>query len=810
MRTRNRTTDRERRGPAFERFNGSLETKGAMRELAHWCIAHHRRVVLGWIAAAALATVLSHAVGTNYVSAFGLPGTQSQRALNLLKRDFTAQSGDADAVVFHMSHGTIDAPLVRSSIVRLLQRVAALPHVAGVVSPYASRGAVQVSRDRMTAFATINYGQPANVLSKSTGKPLLADVAAVHIPGLEVAAGGQVVENAEGFSVGPATEVGMLAALIILLLTFGSLTAAGMPLVTAGLGLISGVALIELGTHVTNMSNISPQLALMIGLGVGVDYALFIVTRFRENFAEFGDVERSIVEAIDTAGRAILLAGATVVIALLGMFATGVAFMYGLAIAAVLAVLAVLAASLTLLPALLSGFGPRLVRPRAARARRFARRRAVASQGANGAVAAHGSPRSAWRRWSETVQARPWPLAIVSLVMMILLLVPVFTMRLDSSDAGNDPASTSSRHAFDLLAQGFGAGFNGPLLLVAQLHHGDHADLLGLRASVSAAPDVVAVTQPRIAPNDSLAVFDVYPNSAPQAVATTNLVNDLRDKVLPADRRHLGVTVLVGGLTAGSIDFSHVLAGKLPLFIGLVILLSALLLFVMFRSLVIPVQAAVMNLLTIGAALGVTVLVFQHGWLAGVLGVEKGPVEAWVPVILFAVVFGLSMDYEVFLVSRVREQWVRNGDASAAVADGVSLTGRVITAAAAIMVCVFFSFTLGDERTLKEFGFGLAVAVFLDAVVMRCVLLPAVLELLGPATWRLPRRLDRRLPRISIEGSTAHATPWRPGRRSASLSPRPSAPSLYPPAHTPKETDIQPRLQASDRDAFQSNERIRS
>jgi putative drug exporter of the RND superfamily len=648
---------------------------------------------------------------------------------------------------------------VRTSMVRLLRRVAALPHVAGVVSPYAFGGAAQVSANRMSAFATVNYDQPANVLSKSAGKPLLADVGAVHISGLELAAGGQVVENAEGFSAGPATEVGVLAALIILLLTFGSLAAAGMPLVTAGLGLITGVALIGLGTHLTDMSNISPQLALMIGLGVGVDYALFIVTRFRENFAEFGDVERSIVEAMDTSGRAILLAGATVVIALLGMFATGVAFMYGLAIAAVLAVLAVLAASLTLLPALLSRFGPRIVRPRAARTRRFARRRGMASQRATGLAATQESPRSAWRRWSETVQARPWPLAIVSLAVMIILLVPVFAMRLDSSDAGNDPPSTSSRHAFDLLSQGFGAGFNGPLLLVAQLPRGDQAALSTLRASVSAAPGVVAVTLPRIAPDGSVAVLQAYPNSAPQAVATTNLVNGLRDKVLPAYKRHLGVTVLVGGFTAGSIDFSNVLAGKLPLFIGLVILLSALLLLVMFRSLVIPVQAAVMNLLTIGAALGVTVLVFQHGWLAGLLGVEKGPIEAWVPVILFAVVFGLSMDYEVFLVSRVREQWVRNGDASGAVADGVSFTGRVITAAAAIMVCVFLSFALGDERTLKEFGFGLAVAVLLDAVVMRCVLLPAVLELFGPTTWRLPRRLDRRLPRISVDGSTGRPTP---------------------------------------------------
>jgi RND superfamily putative drug exporter len=726
-------------------------------------------VVVVWVAVAILTTVVAHAVGPSYVTSFGLPGTESQRALDLLKRDFKAQSGDVDAVVFHVSRGTVDSPAVRAAITPLLARVAALPHVAGVVSPYSLRGAVGVSANRMTAFATVNYDQAANVLATATGKPLLAQVGAVHVPGLQVAAGGQVVENAEGFSVGPATEVGVLAALIILLLTFGSLAAAGMPLITAGLGLITGVALIGLATHLTNLSNISPELALMIGLGVGIDYSLFIVTRFRETYLEFGDVERSVVEAMDTSGRAILLAGATVVIALLGMFATGVAFMYGLAIAAVLAVLLTLIASLTLLPALLSRFGPRLVRPRGARKGHLVRRRTpVAADNGGGPAVVDGAngapvtapPHSAWRRWSQIVQARPWPLAIVSLAVMVLLMVPVFAMRLDSSDAGNDPGSTSSRHAFDLLAQGFGAGFNGPLQLVAELNGRDPAAVLaGLRTAVSATPDVVAVTQPRVAASGAVAVIQAYPNSAPQAVATTNLVNHLRDVVLPGLRRRTGVTVLVGGFTAGSIDFSHVLGGKLPLFFGIVILLSALLLFVIFRSLVIPIQAALMNLLTIGSALGVTVLVFQHGWLASVLGVQKGPIEAWVPVIMFAVVFGLSMDYEVFLVSRVREQWIRRRDASAAVADGISLTGRVISAAAAIMVCVFLSFTLGDERTLKEFGFGLAVAVFLDALVVRCVLLPAVLELLGKTTWRLPGWLDARLPHINIEGSTARALP---------------------------------------------------
>jgi putative drug exporter of the RND superfamily len=728
--------------------------------LARWCIAHRRRVVVAWVAVAVLATVVAHAVGPNYVTVFSLPGTESQRAVDLLKHEFKAQSGDADTIVFHVGNGTIDSPAVRAAMTPLLARVSALPHVAGVVSPYSPSGAVQVSSDRMTAFATINYDQAGNVLANSTGKPLLAQVAAVHVPSLQVAAGGQVVENAEGFSVGPATEVGVLAALLILLLTFGSLAAAGMPLITAGLGLITGVALIGLATHVTNMSNISPELALMIGLGVGIDYSLFIVTRFRESYLEFGDVERSVVEAMDTSGRAILLAGATVVIALLGMFATGVAFMYGLAIAAVIAVLLTLVASLTLLPALLSRFGPRLVRPRGAR-RGLNGRRRTAVAGTDGASASvTASRRSAWRRWSETVQARPWPLAIVSLAVMVALLVPVFAMRLDSSDAGNDPGSTSSRAAFDLLAKGFGAGFNGPLLLVAELSgHNQAAALPALRAAVSATPDVVAVTAPRVAPSGNVAVIQLYPDSAPQAVRTTNLVNHLRDSVLPALDRRTGVPVLVGGFTAASIDFSHVLGGKLPLFFGLVILLSMLLLFVIFRSVVIPLQAAVMNLLTIGAALGVTVVVFQDGVFASVLGVQKGPIEAWVPVIMFAVVFGLSMDYEVFLVSRVREQWTRHGDASAAVGDGIALTGRVISAAAAIMVCVFLSFTLSNQRTLKEFGFGLAVAVFLDALVVRCVLLPAVLELLGASTWRLPRWLDARLPRVNIEGAAARAVP---------------------------------------------------
>jgi putative drug exporter of the RND superfamily len=712
--------------------------------LSRWCIAHRRWVVVGWILVAVLTTVIAGAVGRQYATDFSLRGTESQHVVDLLKSEFPAQSGDVDTIVWHSSSGAADAPEVRARIEPLLAKVSKMPHVVSVSSPFGTGGAVQVSRDGRTAFAVVNYDKRANLLPNNTGQPVLDAIKAVKLPGLEIAAGGQVIEQAEGFSIGPATSVGAIAALVILLLTFGSLIAAGMPMVTAGLGLITGIALVGLATHVTSMSNIAPELAVMIGLGVGIDYALFIVTRFRENYARTGDVSTAIVGAMDTSGRAILLAGTTVIIALLGMFATGVTFMYGLAIASVLAVLLVLAASLTVLPALLAAFGHRVVRPS-----RSARRREARGE----------APRtSSWRRWSITVQSRPWPLAAASLLLMLLFLVPFFGMRLDASDAGNDPSSTSTNRAFNFLADGFGPGFNGPLLIATELSSpSQRSQLPAVRAAVQRTSGVVAVTPLRLSPSGNVAVTEAYPSSAPQDQATTDLVKRLRDTVLPPFKGTFGSRPLVGGFTAGSIDFSNVLSNKLPLFIGIVVVLSALLLFVIFRSLVIPIQAALMNLLSIGGALGATVLVFQDGFLAGALGVSKGPVEPWIPVLMFAVVFGLSMDYEVFLISRVREEWIRQRDATAAVADGIAYTGRVISAAAAIMICVFLAFMLGDERSVKEFGFGLAAAVFLDALVVRCVLLPAVLELLGPLTWRLPHWLDSRLPRIRIEGHSAQA-----------------------------------------------------
>ncbi|MDE3134184.1 MAG: MMPL family transporter, partial [Acidobacteriota bacterium] len=651
--------------------------------LSRWCMTHRRWVALGWLVIAVASNVIASAVGRQYATNFTLPGTQSQHVADLLTSQFKTQSGDVDTIVFHYANGRFNSPAVKSAIEPLLAKVAHDPAVVSVLSPFGAQGAQQVSKDGHTAFATINYSKRANLLPDNTGKPVLNQIKAIHVKGLRIAAGGQVIEQAEGFNIGPATYVGVIAAMVILLITFGSLIAAGLPLITAGFGLITGIALVGLATRITSMSNVAPELALMIGLGVGVDYALFIVTRFRESYHRLGDVEAAVTEAMDTSGRAILLAGGTVIIALLGMFATGVAFMYGLSIASVIAVLLVLSASLTLVPALLSRFGLRVVRPSRSERRRAAR-------GAD--------PRdTAWRRWSVMVQSHPKPLALLSLAVMLACVIPFFALRLESSDAGNDPSGTSTQQAFNMLSQGFGAGFNGPLLVAVELPKAsDQSALPQVRSALMSTADVVAVTPPRLSPSGKVAVMEAYPHSSPQAPATTNLVNKLRQQVFPPLKRRLGVVASIGGFTAGSIDFSHVLSVKLPLFIAIVVVLSALLLLVIFRSLVIPLQAAVMNLLSIGGALGATVAVFQWGWGSSLFGVTPGPIEPWIPVIMFAVVFGLSMDYEVFLVSRIREEWVHRGDASEAVADGIAYTGRVITAAAAIMVCVFLSFMLGD------------------------------------------------------------------------------------------------------------------
>jgi RND superfamily putative drug exporter len=505
----------------------------------------------------------------------------------------------------------------------------------------------------------------------------------------------------------------------------------GLPIVTALLGLGTGIGLAGLGSHLIGMPTFATELAAMIGLGVGIDYALFIVTRFRENFLGGDDVQTAVGKAMDTAGRAVLFAGATVIIALLGQFALGVEFLYGLAVASVLAVLMTMLAALTVLPALISRFGERIARGR--------RRRSATGPGF-------------WVRWSAFIQRHPWPAAVLGVIIMLALASPVLALRLGNSDAGNNAPNQTTRQAFDMLARGFGPGFNGPLQVVVELPHAaDTAALTAIVTALRGTGDVASVAPPRISPAGLTALLNVYPRSSPQALATTRLVDKLRHTTLPPIAAATGTTLLVGGTVALTIDFTQVLANKLPLFIGVVVLLSALLLLLVFRSLVIPLQAAFMNLLSIGASLGVVVAIFQWGWLGGLFNVRAAPIQAFIPVMLFAIVFGLSMDYEVFLVSRVHEEWTRTKDATHAATYALASTGRVITAAATIMICVFLSFVAGGERVLELFGLSLASAVFLDAFVVRSLLLPATLQILGDRTWALPRWLGTRLPHIAID-----------------------------------------------------------
>jgi RND superfamily putative drug exporter len=525
---------------------------------------------------------------------------------------------------------------------------------------------------------------------------------------------------------------------LILLISFGSFSAMSLPIATALLGLGAGIGAINLASHVIDMPSFASELALMIGLGVGVDYALFIVTRFRENYrATGGDVAAAMESALDTSGRAVLFAGATVVIALLGMFALGVNLLNGAAVAAAIGVVFVLSASLTLLPALIGMTGHRIGR---------AGRRAVADQPDEGS--------RFWLAWVRRVQRRPGVTAVAATVLMLVLAAPALGLRLASSDAGNDPTGQTTRQAFDLLARGFGPGFNGPLQLAVALPHAhDTAVLNQLQHAVGRTPGVASVAPARQNPAGTAAVITAYPTSSPQSAQTSNLVTHLRDSVLPPIAHASGARVYVGGATAAQVDFSHVLSSKLPVFIAVVIALSALLLMIVFRSLVIPVQAALMNLLSIGASLGIIQAVFERGWF----GVQAGPIDAFIPVLAFAIVFGLSMDYEVFLISRIHEEWQSHRNARAAIRDGLARTGRVITAAAAVMVAVFGAFAISGDRVLAMFGVVMASAVFLDALVVRMLLLPAVLTLLGARTWTLPAWLDRRLPRIAIEAATVRA-----------------------------------------------------
>ncbi len=736
-----------------------------MLNLARWSTTHRKYVVIGWIVLLIAINALAQSAGTSYSNNFTLPNSDAQRASDLLQQSFKTQSGDRDTIVFRVDSGSVREPAVRAHMEAMFREVAKKPHVAAVISPYDGAASGQsISANGRIAFATVVFDEKANLLPQSAPEAVVKTAKAAAKSGLDIQLGGQAIEQTEQPGFGISTAVGLLAAIVVLLLTFGSLIAMGLPIVTALFGLGTGLGLIALFTHVVDTPNFSSELAAMIGLGVGIDYALFILTRFREAFRTpgptFHDVRESVLRSIDTAGRAVLFAGTTVVIALLGMMLLGVDFLYGVAISASIGVLLVMLASLTLLPALLTMTGEKVAYgSRRARRRQRAAENGAAGNGASVTGADGGEPLGgrAWLRWSRFVGAHARWVALGSTLLMLVIAAPALALRLGSSDAANDPSGQTTHKAYELLAEGFGPGFNGPLLVVAKVP-GKEA-VRAISAAVAGTPRVASVVPPKLNPERNVATISVYPKSSPQAYDTTRLVRDLRDRVLPPVEHATGSKVYVGGVTAGAVDFATVLGHKLPLFIGVVVLLSALLLLIVFRSLVIPLQAAVMNLLSIGASLGVIVAVFQwSGWGGSLFSTSAGPIESFIPVMLFAIVFGLSMDYEVFLVSRIHERWTITRDSRRAVGEGLALTGRVVTAAAAIMVCVFLSFMLGEDRVIKEFGLSLASAVFLDALVIRCLLLPATLHLLGDVTWRIPSWLDRMLPRVNIEG-TLHALP---------------------------------------------------
>jgi len=715
------------------RPTGEASAKGRLVRLARWSTSH-RRVTLGvWAIVLLVAMGASRAAGPHFVNNLSLAGTGSQRAADLLAREFPAQAGDTDEIVLHTPQGTLDTAGIRRRVAPVLAAVAQLPHVTGVVSPFAPGRARQISPDRRTAFATVSFDERAEQLPKAAVERVISVARAAGVAGLQVELGGRAIQQASRPSLGAATAIGLIAAIVILLVTFGSALAAGLPILTALFGLGSALGLIGLESQLLDTPDFSTQLAALLGLGVGIDYALFVITRFREAYSNGEDVAAAIDTAMDTAGRAVLFAGVTVIIALLGMFVLGVALLDAAAVAAALAVALTMTAALTMLPVLLSRFGERI--------------------GGHARAGAGRARAPFWPRWARLVSSRPWPALVGGLAIMLVLAIPAFSLRLGQSDSGNDPGNLTSRRAYDLLATGFGPGSNGPLQIVASVHGGGDVRpaLAQVDATLRGTPGVASVGKPALSPSGTTAVFQAFPSTSPQSEKTTTLVERLRERTLPPLARATGTTILVGGSTATGIDFASVLAGKLALFIAVVVVLAGLLLLIVFRSVAIPLQAAAMNLLSVGASLGVVVAVFQYGWLGDFFNVRAGPIEAFIPVILFAIVFGLSMDYEVFLVSRIHEAWLRRGEPREALIDGLGSTGRVVTAAATIMVCVFVSFVLGDQRIVKLFGLSLATAVFLDAFVVRSLLLPSTLALLGRRTWSLPAALDRRLPGISIE-----------------------------------------------------------
>jgi RND superfamily putative drug exporter len=689
-------------------------TPTALGRWAGWCYDHRRAVLLGWILLLIAVTAVAQLVGTRFENNFTAGNTPSQQAANILAARFPSRAGDTADVVFHTT-APITVARNRSTIADVVRALRPLSHVVSVTSPLSATGTHQIADDGHIAYAVVQFDQTADLLPSPAVKAVVNAAEAADRPGFAVALGGSPISAVITAAPGPSEGIGITAAILIMLLAFGSVVAMGLPIITALFGLGIGIALLELVTH------------------------------YRQGIFEGRSPRQAVIVSITTAGRAVLFAGGTVVISLFGLFLIGQAYMIGLATACIAAVLLVLLAALSLLPALLGFAGE-----------------AIDRLHLPGLLQSGGPPSTNgfWYRWSRFIERRAWVTGTAAALALLVLAVPFFSMRLAFTDAGNDPPALTTRQAYDLLAQGFGPGFNGPLVVaVAMPGPPSSATVAHLRAAIAHTPGVAYVVPPQFNRERTGAVVIAYPTTSPQAAQTEALVRHLRADVIPPIVDHTGVDAQIGGETAGSIDAAAFLGGRLPLVIGVVLALAFLFLLAVFRSVVLPLKAVVMNLLSVGAAYGVMVAVFQWGWLGGLIGIgQTGPIDPWIPVTLFTILFGLSMDYEVFLLSRIREDWLHTGDNSLAVANGLAVTGRIITAAAAIMFCVFGSFVVNDPlHILKVFGLGLAVAVAVDVTLVRMVLVPSLMELFGPLNWWMPRFLQRVVPTFGAEAVPAAA-----------------------------------------------------
>lgn len=704
------------------------------RRLVHLAdIAYRRRgrMVLAWIVATVVLIGLGSSFAGEYEADYNTPGSESKAASELTESAFDGYSGQEVYVVWKDPSGAMSPAAKRN--------VDAFFREAEQVENIERREAIRVSDDGTIATTTLPLTVPGWEVPKEDGETLVAAAEDNSSESLQIELGGDPILRAQESS--NEEGIAFLGAAIVLVIAFGSLIAAGLPLVIALVGLgISGGGLIVLLANVIDVPDWTLAVSGLIGIGVGIDYALLVLTRFRSALKSGKDRHDAVVEAVSTAGRSVIIAGGTVVIAVLGLFLTGLPYMYGVAISASLAVLVVMLASITLLPALLSYLGPNVDRLRVP----FLGRRLDRAEGDGESPAA---------RWSHWVQRRPWPAAIIATAILLALAAPALGMRLGFPDAGNDPPDTMTRQAYDLISEGFGPGANGPLVIAAELPDPGAQPIVDSMASILRQEEGVAyVPRARFNSDDTAAIITVIPTTSPQDEATTELVEHLRETVIPGAIGDSGITAYVGGVNAALEDQSTYITDRIPLFIIGVVGLSFLLLLVAFHSPLISLKAGIMNLLSVCAAYGVMTLVAQGGTVGELIGIDhEVPIAPFMPVMMFAILFGLSMDYEVFLVSRIREEYLKDGDTRRAVADGLAKTARVITAAAAIMVVVFLAFVASPEVFLKLFGIGLAAAIFLDATLVRMVLVPAVMQLLDSRNWWIPDWLERALPSIDVE-----------------------------------------------------------